>query len=136
MPSRHLDSLVFSQDLYDAGTPAQAFSASTREEAEAWQSSLRQELTRLLGGFPRSRCALRPEIQQTTEFETYTRETILFQSRENLTVFAYFLQPQDFSPPGPCILCLPGHGRGVESIVGGNEEGGPTALGPMGRIPE
>ena len=33
-----------------------AFRAGDRAEAEAWQAALREEIVRLLGGFPAERC--------------------------------------------------------------------------------
>ncbi|MBI3912095.1 MAG: acetylxylan esterase [Armatimonadetes bacterium] len=124
MPDRQFDTLEFSRALYAQTTPSLGFRATTRAEAEAWQERLSAQLERLLGGFPSVRCPLRPEVVARREFRGYTRETIHFQSRENLSVFAYFLLPREFSRPGPCMICIPGHGRGVDDIVGIREDGG------------
>ena len=77
----------------------------------------------LLGDFPNQKCELLPRVTETQEFSTYTRETVLFQSRPNMTVFGYLLLPKNFETPGPTILCLHGHGRGVDDIVGIQEDG-------------
>ena len=120
---QHLDTLAFSHALYEE-TPRQfTFQATTREEAERWQGALRRKLTELVGGFPRHACTLHSQVLASHEFENYTRETIQFQSRPNMTVFGYLLLPKDFSPPGPAMLCLAGHGRGVDDIVGIEEDG-------------
>ena len=119
----HLDTLAFSHEMYDQASRAMAFQASTNAEAEGWQRDLRAKLAELLGGFPESRCELLPRITETKQFSTYTRETVLFQSRPNMTVFGYLLMPKDFETPGPTILCLHGHGRGVDDIVGIQEDG-------------
>lgn len=52
----------------------------------------------------------------------YRRETITFQSRHGLTVLGYFLKP--ISDNERLGRDLPsGHGRGVDDIVGINEDG-------------
>ena len=123
MSDRQFDTLVFCRETYDKITQSMAFRATTRAEAEEWQKQLRPKLVELLGGFPKRKCDLHPELVETKEFEGYTRENVLFQSRENMTVFSYLLLPKNFSMPGPVIICLPGHGRGVDDIVGINEDG-------------
>lgn len=120
---QHLDTLAFSHALYEE-TPRQfAFQATTCEEAERWQGALRRKLTELVGGFPRHACTLHPQVLASHEFDNYTRETVQFQSRPHMTVLGYLLLPKDFSPPGAAMLCLAGHGRGVDDIVGIEEDG-------------
>ena len=123
MSQNHLDTLAFSHEMYDHASRAMAFQASTDMEAERWQRNLRAKLVELLGGLPEERCELLPRVAETKEFPTYTRETVLFQSRSNMTVFGYMLLPKDFETPGPVVLCLHGHGRGVDDIVGIQEDG-------------
>ena len=118
-----LDTLAFSHAMYDHASRAMAFQASATADTERWQRDLRAKLVELLGGFPDERCELLPRVTETREFSTYTRETVLFQSRPNMTVFGYLLLPKDFEKPGPTILCLHGHGRGVDDIVGIQEDG-------------
>ena len=119
------DTLAFTHQLY-AEIPRQlAFQATTLAEAEAWQHKLRAKLTELVGGFPQERCNLEPEVLAAREFPTYTRETIAFKSRPHSVVFGYFLTTKHLngSTPNPTILCLAGHGRGVDDIVGIEEDG-------------
>ena len=123
MSQDQLDTLAFSHEMYDQASRALAFQASTSREAEEWQRDLRAKLVELLGGFPDERCELHARITETKEFPTYTRETVLFQSRPNMTVFSYLLLPKNYETPGPAILCLHGHGRGVDDIVGIQEDG-------------
>jgi hypothetical protein len=136
MPQRQLDTLVFSQDWYGHTKQELAFNAKTITDARAWQRRLRRKLAELVGGFPEP-CPIRAEVSETKEFEHYTRETILFQSRPNLTVYAYFLQPlrtphSALRTPLPCVICLPGHGRGVDSICGMNDKGNLREWGKWG----
>ena len=118
-----LDTLEFSKSLYDEAPRALAFGATTRSEAERWQQELRARIIELLGAFPEEACELSPRVIDTIEFPLYTRETVLFQSRPNMAVFGYFLRPKDFRARGPAILCLHGHGRGVDDIVGIRRDG-------------
>lgn len=123
MSERQFDTLAFCREIYANITPSMAFSATTKAEAEEWQGQLRPKLVELLGGFPEEKCDLTPETVEVKEFAGYTQENVLFQSRENMTAFSYLLLPQNFKQPGPVIICLPGHGRGVDDIVGINEDG-------------
>lgn len=109
-----------------------AFRARNLRDAKAWQHKLRRTLTRLLGGFPQTPCPLRPQVLEVLELVTrtddgqsvrYRRETLTFQSRPNLAVFGYFLSPLPDGDKLPVVICLPGHGRGVDDIVGINEDG-------------
>lgn len=40
-----------------------------------------------------------------------------------MKVFSYLLLPQNCHPPLPCVVCLPGHGRGVDDLVGIKKDG-------------
>jgi len=123
LAGRQLDTLVFSHDLYKQTRRAWEFKATTLAEAQAWQSKVRVGLARLCGGFPRDKCALEPEVLASVDLPGYTRHTVLFQSRENLTVYAYLLIPDGYQAPGPAVICLPGHGRGADDIVGIADDG-------------
>lgn len=120
---RQLDSLQFSLSAYERISPSMSFSATTEASAHLWQKRIRRKLTELVGGFPSARCALHARILETKKFNGYTREKIIFQSRENLSVFGYLLLPEKLSSPVPAIVCLPGHGRGSDDIVGIAENG-------------
>ena len=100
-----------------------AFGATTRQEAETWQRELRDVLVGLLGGFPADRCDLSPKVVEVKAFPSYTRETVLFRSRPNMAVFGFFMTPNGYEAPGPAVLCLHGHGRGVDDIVGIRRDG-------------
>lgn len=119
------DTLAFSHQLY-RDTPRQlAFQATTVAEAEVWQRELQAKLIELVGGFPHEACDLESEVLETQEFPTYFRETVQFKSRPHMAVFGYLLAPKHLngSEPNPTILCLAGHGRGVDDIVGIEEDG-------------
>ena len=120
---RRFDPVAFTRDLY-AKTPRRLqFTARTRPEAEAWQKTLRRKLTELIGGFPDARVPLRPVTLETRPFPGYTREKLVFDSRPGVSVLAYLLLPDKARRPAPVMICVPGHGRGVDDIVGIDENG-------------
>lgn len=110
--------------------PALAFPAGADEKAaRAWQSTLRARLDQMLGGLGDwERAPLAPEVHETQTLDGYCRETVTFASRPGLRVFGYFLVPDGCPPRQPAILCLPGHGRGVDSLVGIAPDGSQRGL--------
>ncbi len=120
---RRFDPVVYTHDRY-AGAPRRLrFQSRTRTEAEEWQRTLRSKLTELIGGFPSERQPLRPVTLETRAFQGYSREKIVFDSRPGVSVLAYLLLPVNAPRPAPVMICVPGHGRGVDDIVGIDEQG-------------
>ena len=120
---RRFDPVVFTRDRYAAAPRRLRFNARTRNEAEEWQKRLRAKLTELVGGFPASRAPLRPAVLDTRSFPGYTREKIVFDSQPGVSVLAYLLLPEKARRPAAVMICVPGHGRGVDDIVGIDEKG-------------
>jgi len=120
---RRFDPVVYARDRYAAAPRRLRFGARTRAEADAWQKTLRAKITELAGGFPQERPALRPVTLDTRTFPKYTREKIVFDSRPGVSVLAYLLLPADARTPAPTVICIPGHGRGVDDVVGIDEQG-------------
>jgi len=120
---RQFDSLQFCISSYEHINPSMSFAAKNEQSARLWQKQVRSKLIELLGGFPSNRAALQPRILEKKELTNYAREKIVFQSRDNLSVFGYLLLPKSHSYPVPGVVCLPGHGRGCDDIVGITEDG-------------
>ena len=122
VPIAEFDSLALSMKLHDEAPMAMAFQAASKPQAEIWQTKLRAKLTDLVGGFNYRRVALSPELLETRDFPTYTREKIIFHSRPGAMVLIYLLTPKT---PGPhaVSICVPGHGRGADDVVGIDPEG-------------
>lgn len=118
------DPVAWSQMRYREMPRQFRFTARNAGEARAWQKKLRAKVVSLLGGFPSKRPPVQVRILETRDFPDYTREAMVFESRPGLSVFAYLLKPKKASAPPPVALCIPGHGRGVDDIVGVNEKGG------------
>ena len=120
---RRFDPVAYTRDRYAALPRQLRFQARTRREGEEWQKTLRSKVIELIGGFPAERTPLRPITLETRTFPSYTREKILFDSRPDVSVLAYLLFPNKAPRPAPVMICIPGHGRGVDDIVGIDEMG-------------
>jgi dienelactone hydrolase len=120
---KQIDPVLYTQNPSQA-TPLQlTFGATRRDEAEQWQGKLRPKVIELLGGFPASRCALESRTLEVREFPGYVREKFIFQSRPETLVLGYLLTPKDRKAPYATMVCVPGHGRGVDDIVGIDDKG-------------
>lgn len=122
LAGRQLDSQEFCLSEYDSIQPALGFRATDEASARAWQTEARARLVDLLGGFPQ-RVPLAPEVLETVDLGGYTREKLVFQTRHNLTAIGYLLLPKARSGRIPAVVCIPGHGRGVDDIVGIEPDG-------------
>ncbi|MGB9609665.1 MAG: alpha/beta hydrolase family protein, partial [Bryobacteraceae bacterium] len=116
------DSLAWTRKRYEEMPRRLAFRARNQREALSWQRRLRAKLVELLGGFP-ARTPLNAQVLETRDFPGWTRETVIFESRPGLGVFGYFFLPRDWPRPRPALICIPGHGRGVDDISGVDEKG-------------
>ena len=123
LDDRRFDPVVYTRDRYSAAPRRLRFQARTRRQAEEWQKALRAKLTELIGGIPSARPPLRPVTLETRAFPGYRREKIVFDSRPGVSVLAYLLLPERAQPPAATVICVPGHGRGVDDIVGIDEQG-------------
>jgi len=123
VPKPEFDPVHWTLESYKEAPLKLTFSAQNKTEAEAWQRRFRAKLTELVGGFPHERVALQPETVETREFPGYVREKFVFHSRPGVAVAGYLLTPKNGKPPYAAVVCVPGHGRGVDDIVGIDEHG-------------
>jgi dienelactone hydrolase len=117
------DPVQWTKLRHDSAPLKLTFRAQTRRQAEAWQRQLRGKIIELLGGFPESRTPLRAQWIDTCECRAFKREKFVFESRPGVGVLAYLITPPNARRPLPVVICLPGHGRGVDDIVGIDEHG-------------
>jgi dienelactone hydrolase len=117
------DPVLYTRKLYESAALRLTFRAQSRKQAEVWQKRWRAKLTELVGGFPAQRTALRQQTLEIREFRGYRREKFVFESRPGLLVLGYLLTPRDSPPPHAAMICIPGHGRGVDDIVGIDAQG-------------
>jgi len=123
LAARKLDSKEFCLSEYDALKPAMSFTATTPAAARRWQQRARPKLVDRLGGFPSKRSPLNAEVLETTDLGSYTREKIVFDTRENLSTIGYLLLPKNAPRPLPAVVCVSGHGRGLPDILGIADDG-------------
>ena len=117
------DPVLYTRKLYESAPLRLTFRAQNRKQAEVWQKRLRTKIAGLVGGFPAQRAALQPQTFETRDSPAYRREKFVFESRPGMLQLGYLLTPRAAAPPHPAMICLPGHGRGVDDIVGIDAEG-------------
>ena len=117
------DPVLYTLKAHDAAPLRLTFRATDARQAEAWQKQLRPKIAELLGGFPARRTALRPQTLEIKDYPGYTREKFVFESVPGSAVLGYLLTPKAGKPPYAAVVCVPGHGRGVDDIVGIDDKG-------------
>lgn len=122
-PAERFDSLAFSLARYREVTPRLACRAEGPEGVEAWRREARAKLRELLGPMPADRVPLDAAFGEPKRKAGYARRTVTFATRPGMSAFGYLLVPDDRPARGPAVLCLPGHGRGVDEIVGIDQDG-------------
>lgn len=100
-----------------------AFRWESERQWRQWRARLRRKLRELLGGFDDAVVPLRPEILERKKIDGYLREKVVFQSRRDTSVPAWVLIPAGGARRYPAMICLHGHGRGKDSIIGIAEDG-------------
>ena len=125
--AKSFDPVLWTLNRHDSAPLKLTFRATTRKQAEAWQKTLRAKIVELVGGlpehFPERRGDLHAQTLETREFPEYTREKFVFESRPGVGVLGYLILPKNARRPLPAVVCVPGHGRGVDDIVGIDEHG-------------
>jgi dienelactone hydrolase len=116
------DPVLYTKRRHDVAPLRMTFRAGTRAEAEAWQGGLRAKIAELVGGFPEERTPLHAQTLEVREYPAYRREKYVFESRPGVWVLGYLLTPKG-NGPFAAVIALPGHGRGVDDIVGIDEHG-------------
>jgi dienelactone hydrolase len=117
------DPVVYTHKLHDVAPLRLTFKAQTRKQADDWQKKLRPKIVELIGGFPEKPVPLQAETLEVREFPGYRREKFVFQSRRECWVLGYLLTPKPGTAPHATVIAIPGHGRGVDDIVGIDAQG-------------
>ena len=123
VPEARFDPVAYSRERHKTAPLRLRFNSNSPAATRAWQRKLRVKLRELVGGFPENPSPLRPRVLETKDLGTYTREKIVFTSREGMDVLAYLAKPKVVAGAMPVMICVPGHGRGVDDIVGIDEKG-------------
>lgn len=117
---RSFSTLSYYRDTYANLKPALAFEATNLDMWRSWHEQLQVKLVELLGGFPKERVPLNATTISRVEEEKFVREHIVFDSEPGVSVPAYLLIPRSLQhgSPARAVLCLHGHGRGKDDVVG------------------
>jgi dienelactone hydrolase len=116
------DPVAYTMARYESAPRKLRFQAKSKKEADAWQKQLHAKVTELVGGFPK-RTPLKAVSLETQERPQFTREAFVFESRPGMGVFGYVVKPVKAQGKLPVVICIPGHGRGVDDVVGFDETG-------------
>ncbi len=116
IPER-FDSHRYVMQRYAENTPRMAF-----RDDPAWKPAAKKRLLELLGPMP-SPSKLVAETGVATARPGYKRYPVTYAMRDGAAAFAYLLIPDDLKAPAPAVVCIPGHGRGVDDMVGITEKG-------------
>jgi hypothetical protein len=85
---------------------------------ETWKDTLRNRLGQAIGLPERTDSPLKIESADRRDMGDYVRETLSYTTRPGLRAFAYLLTPKEAEIGGPAVICVPGHGAGVDALVG------------------
>ena len=117
------DPVLYTRKLYESAPLRMTFQAQNRKQAEAWQKRLRVKITELLGGFPANALALKPQTLEVREFPAYRREKFVFRKPARPCRPWLSADARKRQAPYRAMVCVPGHGRGVDDIVGIDDQG-------------
>jgi dienelactone hydrolase len=84
---------------------------------EQWRDRVRARLTELLGPLP-SPVPLDLEVTEEVTCDGYTRQRVVYDTEDVMSVPAYLLLPDGRDRPGPAVLAAHGHGPGKSLVCG------------------
>lgn len=125
-PRPTTDSLAYSLARYLEIPRTLKFPLSQPDRWERWRAEARGKLTQLIG-LPQELGERRPALE--TEFGPavvrpgYVRQFVRFETRPGCLAVGWLLIPEKIEGPRPAMICLPGHGRGIDEITGIDEKG-------------
>ncbi len=118
---RRYSNKAYLQELAAELQPELAFPFDRPDEWTAWRGALRAKVIELVAGLPPASGQPQAEVIESHEEDGYVRATIAIRSREGIEVPAYLLTPRgEIGGSGQrrAVLCLHGHGRGKDDVVG------------------
>ncbi|HEU0120704.1 MAG TPA: alpha/beta hydrolase family protein [Bryobacteraceae bacterium] len=117
------DPVAWTMQRYANAPLALTYKPASKKATEAWQKKLRGKVLELIGGFPKEKAPLQPVTLEVRDFPQYRREKFVIQTRPGMALLGYLLTPKNAKGPLATMICVPGHGRGVDDIVGIDEKG-------------
>ena len=85
-----------------------------------WKKKIKQKYIELLGldNIAQNACEIKVEIEETVEFDEYTRYRYTFESEKGCIVPCYLLIPKTGKEKYPVCVCLQGHTTGFHVSIG------------------
>ncbi len=117
------DPVDWTRKLHASAPLTLTFKASGKTETLAWQKKLRKKVLELIGEFPAKAEPLQAQILESKQFPGYHREKFVIITRPGQAMLGYVLTPKKPAAKYPAVICVPGHGRGVDDIVGIDDKG-------------
>jgi dienelactone hydrolase len=117
------DPVAWTMTRHASAPLALTYKPGNKRATEAWQKKLRAKVLDLIGGFPKEKTPLHPTVLETRDFPAYRREKFVLETRPGVALLGYLLTPKDAKGPLATMICVPGHGRGVDDIVGIDDKG-------------
>ncbi|MBI2686048.1 MAG: acetylxylan esterase [Acidobacteria bacterium] len=102
---------------------ALTYKPGSKKATEAWQKKLRAKLLDLIGGFPKDKTPLQAVTLEVRDFPGYRREKFVIQTQPGMAQLGYLLTPLNAKGPLATMICVPGHGRGVDDVIGVDDKG-------------
>ena len=85
---------------------------------EGWNERLTSRLSSVIGLDQLKKGELNLRVIGSEELDGYDQQTITFQTQKGLQAYGYLLVPDEIVGTVPAVVCVPGHGDGVDAIVG------------------
>ena len=117
------DPVAWSMERHARAPLALTYKPANKRATEAWQKKLRVKVQELIGGFPKDKSPLQPVTLEVRDFPNYRREKFVIQTQPGMAQLGYLLTPRNATGPLATMICVPGHGRGVDDIVGIDDKG-------------
>ena len=118
------DPVAWTMTRHASAPLALTYKPANKRATEAWQKKLRAKVLELIGGFPKTKSPLRPVTLEVRDFPAYRREKFVIETQPGMALLGYLLTPKTGKGgPLPAMICVPGHGRGVDDIVGIDDKG-------------
>lgn len=81
----------------------------TKEQLASFVKQFREDFINGFGGVPFDDAPLNPQVTKTADYEDYSMESIIFQSRKDTYVTGNMYIPHGAKLPGPAVLFVCGH---------------------------
>lgn len=118
-----LEPLHYMRHLTETTVPKYRFDATTKAEWKTWHRVLREALAETIGLPLIERMPLKITAGPVDKLDGYTRMAFTIETARELYVPAFLLVPEGVSGPTAAVLVAHGHGYGMNSTIGLNEDG-------------